>query len=100
MRISIGGDVDIDESTSGNDVGFYDEDGDTQCAGSNENVEADSNGNLADTFVVPGMLKSGTYRVTVVDIQSRVGIARPDDPRAGDPTRPRRQPARQHRSLS
>ena len=75
VRISIGGDVNIEESTSGNDVGFYDEDGKPQCAGSNENVESDSNGNLADTFVVPGMLKSGTYRVTVVDIQSRVGIA-------------------------
>ena len=75
VEISVGGDEDIDESTSGNDVGFYDEDGEPQCAGSNENVEADSNGNLADTFIVPGRLKAGTYRVTVKDIQSRVGIA-------------------------
>ena len=75
VEISVGGDEDIDESTSGNDVGFYDEDGEPQCAGSNENVEADSNGNLADTFIVPGNLKAGTYRVTVKDIQSRVGIA-------------------------
>ena len=76
VEVSIGGDVDIEESTSGNDVGFYDDDdGSPQCAGNSENVEADSNGNLADTFVVPGMLKAGTYRVTVVDRQLRVGIA-------------------------
>ena len=75
VEVSIGGDVDIEESTSGNEVGFYDDKGDPQCAGSSENVEADSNGNLADTFVVPGMLKAGTYRVTVVDRQLRVGIA-------------------------
>ena len=76
VEISVGGDEDIDESTSGNNVGGYDDDtGAPECAGGNENVEADSNGNLADTFVVPGNLKAGTYRVTVKDIQSRVGIA-------------------------
>ena len=77
VEISIGGDVDIEESTSGNDVGFYDEDDNNEpkCASSNDNVEADSNGNLADTFEVPGGLKPGVYRVTVVDVESRVGIA-------------------------
>ena len=74
-EISIGGDVDIDESTSGNGVGGYDANGDPECSGTGDNVEADSNGNLADTFIVPGNLKAGTYRVTVVDVQRRVGIA-------------------------
>ena len=46
-----------------------------QCAGTNDNVETDSNGNLADTFFVPGNLKAGTYRVTVTDLQRRIGIA-------------------------
>ena len=76
VEISVGGDEEIDESTSGNDVGGYNDiTGAPECAGSNENVESDSNGNLADTFIVPGNLKAGTYRVTVKDIQSRVGIA-------------------------
>ena len=76
VEISVGGDEDIEESTSGNDVGGYNDiTGAPECAGSNENVESDSNGNLADTFIVPGNLKAGTYRVTVKDIQSRVGIA-------------------------
>ena len=97
VQISVGGDENIDESTSGNDVGFYDEDGEPQCAGSNENVEADSNGNLADTFIVPGNLKSGTYRVTVKDIQSRVGIADLTIPEPEIELDPSLQPARQHR---
>ena len=97
VEVSIGGDVDIEESTSGNDVGSYDDAGDPQCAGSNENVEADSNGNLADTFVVPGMLKAGTYRVTVVDRQLRVGIADLTIPEPEIELDPVRQPARQQR---
>ena len=74
VDISIGGDVNITESTSGNEVGSYD--GETPvCASSEDNVEADSNGNLADTFEVPGGLKPGVYRVTVVDREERIGIA-------------------------
>ena len=69
------GDIHVGESTSGNLVGSIDDEGERLCGGSGDNVSADSNGNLADTFEVPGNLKSGTYRVIVTDIQSRIGIA-------------------------
>ena len=78
VEVSVGGDVDIEESTSGNGLGTADDpatadEDESNCSG--ELVKADSNGNLADTFVVPGALKAGTYRVTVVDVERRVGIA-------------------------
>ena len=78
VKVSVGGDVDIEESTSGNGLGTADDptttdEDESNCSG--ELVKADSNGNLADTFVVPGALKAGTYRVTVVDVERRVGIA-------------------------
>ena len=75
VQLTIGGDVFVNESTSGNGVGQINDDGTVQCAGSGDNVETDSNGNLADTFLVPGGLKAGTYRVTVTDRQRRIGIA-------------------------
>ena len=75
VQISIGGDVFVEESTSGNGVGQINDDGTVECSGANDNVETDSNGNLADTFLVPGNLKAGTYRVTVIDVQRRIGIA-------------------------
>ena len=40
-----------------------------------DSVEADSNGNLADSFKVPQNLRAGTHRVTVKDSSSRVGVA-------------------------
>ena len=75
VEISIGGDVFVEESTSGNGVGQINDDGSVECSSLADNVEADSNGNLADTFEVPQGLKPGVYRVTVTDEQSRIGIA-------------------------
>ena len=76
--ITVGGDVNITESTSENGLGKADDlstpDRDeSDCSG--DLVKADSNGNLADTFEVPGNLKSGTYRVVITDVQRRVGVA-------------------------
>ena len=75
--ITVGGDVNITESTSENGLGRADDlstDADeSDCSG--DLVKADSNGNLADTFEVPGNLKSGTYRVVITDVQRRVGVA-------------------------
>ncbi len=69
------GDEHIAESTSGNNVGVLeDDDGDPACA-SSDPVKADSNGNLADTYVMPKNLKAGTYRLTITDVTNRVGIA-------------------------
>ena len=75
--IKVGGDVDITESTSENGLGKADDPStaadESDCSG--DLVKADSNGNLADTFEVPGNLKSGTYRVVITDVQRRVGVA-------------------------
>ena len=75
VEIVVGGDVYIAESTSGNLVGEITGPNTQECGGSGDDVGADSNGNLADTFEVPGNLKAGTYRVTVTDYQRRIGIA-------------------------
>ena len=71
------GDELIEESTSANKVGSAGATADDPrtCGPSADRVEADSNGNLADTFQVPANLKAGTYRVIVRDENQRIGIA-------------------------
>ena len=75
------GDQRIVESTSGNRAGSWQvvngvaSTTDRTCGPENDRVEADSNGTLADTFQVPDKLKPGTYRLTIRDINQRIGIA-------------------------
>ena len=67
------GDQTIDESTSGEEVSDDRDD----C------VKSDSNGELSNSFKVPGKLKAGTYNVVIRDVNNRVGTAELTIPKPG-----------------